>query len=51
MEQEARMGMGMGYLIVRIIRKKTEETGEGKLGSGNFRQFESLEFTQCKTST
>jgi hypothetical protein len=49
MEQEA--SLDMGYLIVRIIRKKTEETGEGKLGSGNFRQFESLEFTQCKTST
>jgi hypothetical protein len=39
--------MDMDYLIVRIIRKKIEETREGKLGSGNFIQFKSLEFTEC----
>jgi hypothetical protein len=48
-EQEA--NMDMDYLFVRIIRKKIKETRERKLGSDNFIQFKSFEFTECKTST
>jgi hypothetical protein len=43
--------MDMDYLFVRIIRKKIKETRERKLGSDNFIQFKSFEFTECKTST